>query len=502
MRILARVLLGIFFILALARVFVFEEYVRLHIWSPYDTHHLEAAMVHLAWRVQHGVRLYPDWEHYPHVANFYSPLSFLAIGAVGRALSTTIEGLYAIGRCATLASVLLTSLVIGVVIARRYGIVAAVVGVLLSMGVGPLYSAGVMTRPDAPAELLGILGFFLAGGQKSITRVIGGVLLYLAAMTKQTALAYLLAALLGLYLEGRGKQARNIFMGVAPALLLTVLVVQFAVEPNFVRCLLGESRTPIDFATWWDATATISIVDPEFIILTLAGVALWSRGARKEPMLTMLAVVLFAACFLSAAKRGSAQNYFLGMRSVAALAGGALWQSIARATRPRVWEMVTVAILAYGLVKSSRIGLAFVLDAAEQARMNASDYGKAADSVYRGLYAALADPRKRIFTDSGMLDIRQGERTVFGDPYRFRLMVECGLIDPILIQKRIEDQYYELLICREDLFAPEYETYDFGMPRPLYERARVRYKPIGANYGLHYYTPRLTKPAVRAGTGQ
>ena len=504
MRIIVWVLLGLLFMLALVRAALYIEFVVIHIWTPFDAHHLEAVMVHLAWRVQHGVRLYPDWEHYPHVANFYSPLNFIIIGALGRALGTSIEGLYAIGRGITVGSVLLTSLIIGVFLGRRHSRSAALLGVLLSLGVGPLYSAGVMTRPDALAELLGLSGFFLAGGTRSMTRATGGVLLYLAAMTKQTALVYLVAALFGLYFEGRGKQARVILAGVTSVLLLTVLAVRFSVEPNFVRCLLGESRTPADFETWWNATKSIAVADPEFFILTVAGIVIWSRGPRRQPMLAMLAALLFAACFVTAAKCGSAQNYFLGMRSVAALAAGDLWLDLTTSTsRPRGWEIVTVAAVVGALVLSTGNAVAFVWSASIDARLSASDQGKVAESLYRRVYRDEQDPGKRILTDSGMLDIRQGERTVFGDSYRFKLMVENGQIDPRIVQMRIDNEYYDVILCKRDLFSPDYERYDFGLPRPLAERARRHYELLAAQYGLYIYgrrgkTPRPAEKPRRA----
>src|SRR6478609_1712822 len=62
---------------------------------------LEPKMVHLAWRVQHGVQLYPEWRDYPHVANFFSPVYFMIVGMIGRGVGASIERLYAIGRAVT-----------------------------------------------------------------------------------------------------------------------------------------------------------------------------------------------------------------------------------------------------------------------------------------------------------------------------------------------------------------------------------------------------------------
>jgi hypothetical protein len=153
-------------------------------------------MVHLAWRVEHGVRLYPDWRSYPHVANFYAPLNFLLVGGLGRVLLANLDQLYIIGRTVTITSVLIATLVLGVFLNGRYGATAAG----LSVGARPLFPAGLMCRPDALAELLGLTGFFLVRCRSAALAFAGGLSLWLAAATKQTALVYLLACVIGLFL--------------------------------------------------------------------------------------------------------------------------------------------------------------------------------------------------------------------------------------------------------------------------------------------------------------
>ena len=230
MRMTVRLLLAVVFLLAVVRAVEYCGYVSVQSQSPFDAHYLESAMVHFAWRVQHGIRLYPDWESYPHVANFFSPLSFLIIGLVGRALGTDIRGLYLVGRGVSIVSVVATSIVLGVVLKRRYGVRAAIFGMLLSLGGCPLYAAGVMTRPDALAEFLGMTGFFLAEGRSRSTGIAAGLMLCLAAMTKQTTLVYFGAAAISLYLKGQWRRALILIAGVTTTILVTVAVVQRLIE--------------------------------------------------------------------------------------------------------------------------------------------------------------------------------------------------------------------------------------------------------------------------------
>ena len=50
-------------------------YVAWHFGFPFETHVLEATMVHHAWRVMNGSAWYPAWTSYPHVTNFFTPFT-------------------------------------------------------------------------------------------------------------------------------------------------------------------------------------------------------------------------------------------------------------------------------------------------------------------------------------------------------------------------------------------------------------------------------------------
>ena len=71
MRTTAKAFLFLIFGLGVVRAILYTGYVVCHVTTRHDACAQECAMVHLAWRVEHGVRLYPDWRSYPCVANFY-----------------------------------------------------------------------------------------------------------------------------------------------------------------------------------------------------------------------------------------------------------------------------------------------------------------------------------------------------------------------------------------------------------------------------------------------
>jgi hypothetical protein len=489
MRVTARLLLMFLFLAGLLRAVWYSIYTIIRIWLPSGDQFLESAMVHLAWRAQHGFRLYPDWESYPHVANFYAPLSFLITGLAGRALNTDIGGLYVVGRFVSVISVVATTVVIGLVSRRRYGVLPALFGMLLSLGVCPLFAAGVMTRPDALAEFLGLTGFFLAEGRGRRSGITAGVLLFLAAMTKQTALVYLAAAAYSMYHEGRARRALILVAGVTTALLVTVAIVQRLFEPNFVRCLLGEARTPLRFQSWWKTVRIVATTDPELFVLIAAGLVLWTIGRKKQPGLTALALIVFTVTLVTVAKCGSGPNYFLGVSSVAALAGGALWFEMTEPkSRPKAWQILAVVATGAGLLLSTDAVSGYIRDARFEKTLLTDSY---VHYFFDRVYHTAENSKGRLLTDIGTIDIRQGDRTVFADPYRFKLMVDEGQIDPRWVRKLIENQYYDLIITRMDLFSDDYFRHDQGLPRPLVEEARLRYQPGGEFCRLFFYGRRV-----------
>ena len=484
----ARLLLAILFALALCRALWYCVYVLIRVQSPFDVQFVEAAMVHNAWRVQHGVSLYPNWEHYPYVANFYGPLSFLLIGTVGKLLGTDIRGLYLIGRGVSVVSVLAATLLVGFVLRRRYNAPSALFGMLLTLGICPLFAAGVMTRPDALAEFLGLTGFFLAEGRRRATGIAAGLLLCLAPLTKQTALVYLVAAALGLCLDGRKRRGLVLLAGVSATLAATVAVVQWRFEPNFARSLLGDSHTPFRFAAWWGAMSDVATMDPEFFVLIAAGLVLWNVGQKREPALSALAIVLLAASLVCVAKIGSAANYFIGVGYIAALAGGTFYFEMTRAhVQPKAWQFVAAVAVAVGLCSSLKATNAYVQLARIDARLMArNDY---LDFKHR-LFRTAEDPDRHLLTDNGQIDIHHGERTIFADPYRFKLMVELGQIDPTRLKQMIDHQEFDLIATETDLFSERYLRHDRGLPGTLVETARLRYKPTAVLFGWFLYTRR------------
>ena len=497
MKLARGLLLGLLFALGLARMVLYFAYAAACLPTPLEAFFLESKMVLLAYRVELGETLYPAWRDYPHVANFFGPVYFGLVGLVGSAFHLEIPGLFRVGRAVSFGSGLLTSLVVGLVVARRSGRFAGVAGSVLSLGSAAMFGFSVMARPDMLAELLGVSGFFLAGHRARLGRLAGGALLVLAIFTKQTAAIFLLAASMAWALEGNWRRGAWLLLGSLASTAAVVGSVTLLAEPNFAGSLLGESKTPWDFSSFVENLRRAAALSPDLLLFPSLGLVLWASGAtgRREARPATLTAIVLASSIGLAAKRGGDLNYYLSLRVCEGLAVGALWQAwslaVGSRSRPRFAALSTTTLLA---CLSMGPGLLSVAAYAANERRVAEfrDGPKWGEYMgfYRDLFGRARDPRSRLLTDSGLIDLYQGKRAAFGDPWLFRMLSETGQIDLKVMRDRIDSRYYDWIVTTAELDLPGYATNTFGLPRPLFERARARYVLVGYHSGLYLYKPR------------
>jgi hypothetical protein len=491
MRLLGRLLLYLLLACGLIRAVLYLVYAAAMLPTPLEAHNLEAKMVLLAWRAQHGLSLYPAWWDYPHVANIFGPVYFLGVGLLGRLLGVDIPGLFLVGRAVTFTSTLLTSLATGAWIGRRYGRGAGLAGGVLSLGSGPMYGFTVMVRPDATAELLGVAGFFLSGSRSRPWRIGGVVLLILSALTKQTAGVFLLAAALSLALEGHWRRALGVLGGGLAGLLLVVVAVNTLLEPHFARSLFGASAMPWDIRVWGSTLRTVRVATPDILFLPVVGLWLWLGDRPRDVRLAALVLVLLAASLGLTGMIGADINYYLSLRVAEALAVGTLWHA-ARANdgRSRLRSTALAAAAALSIV-SVHPSIVAAIGQVDQAWQRVAFFegprGRSVLSATRAAFALAQDPDVHLLTDLALIDLYQGERAAFGDPWLFRKLVEGGLLRPTRMEEWIDKQYYDLIITNNPIDAPDYETKDFRLPMVLAERVRARYTLREAQSGLFVY---------------
>jgi hypothetical protein len=488
MRLLGRLLLCLLVALGFARMVLYFVFAAGMLTLPLENHVLEAKMVLLAYRARSGLSLYPAWWDYPHVCNWFGPINPLLIGLLGRWLGGGIPGLFLIGRTVSLLAGLATTLVLAVAVGRRYGGGAGLAAGVLSLGSMPMFVFTATVRPDALAELLGVSGFLLSASRSRGGSWAAVALLILAVLTKQTAAVFLLAAALAAALTGEWRRGAFILAAAGAGLIVIVAAVNLLLEPHFARSLVGERITPWRFATWWFILRRIVRASPELLLLPALGLWLWlrpeDRSRPREAGPAILAFSLLAAGLGLSAKVGADINYYLSLRVAAALAVGALWHAVhvnagaTAAPRPfrRSAALAAASLLAIvALVPSFRNALAYADASNTEATFYETPNGRLLLRSYRDAIALARDPRVHVLTDSGLIDLYQGERAAFGDPWLFCTLVEAGLLRPTVMAQRIDSQYYDVVISAHDLDSPDYAHHDFRLPAELFERVRANY---------------------------
>jgi hypothetical protein len=509
MRLLGRLLLYVLLALGLAKMVLYLVFAAAMLPLPLENHDLEAKMVLLAYRAEAGLSLYPAWWNYPYVCNWYGPINPLLVGALGRLFGAGIPGLFLIGRAVSLLASIATSLVLAAALGRRYGGGAGLAAGVLSLGSAPMFGFTATVRPDALAELFGVGGFLLSESRSRSGFWAAIALLILAVLTKQTAVVFIVAAALAAALSGQWRRGVFILVATGAGLIVIVAAVNLFFEPYFARSLVGDRSTPWRFTTWHLTLRRSVRSSPQLLLLPVVGLWLWIRpGDRSRPRdvrPAILALLLLAAALGLSAKVGADINYYLSLRVATALAVAALWHAVhadAGATAPERPFRRSAA-----LAMASLLAIAAVVPALQNAVANAevsnieaafyqTPKGHLFLRTYRDAIALARNPRVHVLTDSGLIDLYQGERAAFGDPFLFRTLVEADLLRPTAMAQRIDSQYYDVFISTHDLDSPDYARHDFRLPTGLFERVRANYVRDQSPPGLQIYKRRGRREAM------
>jgi len=371
------------------------------------------------------------------------------------------------------------------------------------LGSAPMVGFGAMVRPDVTADLLGFAGFLVVvvwGGRWRL--VLGGLLLVVAVFTKQTAGLYTLAAVLALAWSGRRSATISLAVGTAVASLVILFGVTWTIEPNFTRDFFGESGTPIALEDWLSVLKLLVQNGPEILTFLVAGLVIWLGRHPREVPFAALALVLTFGSLLAALKSGADQNYFLGLRLVAALGAGAVWAWIYQQSErihvigwARCFLLGVVLVASLAILRPSYLHMAKVERKAQNIGQLMETQGRIVLRDHRQLFALAANPGVPILTDSGLVALHQRQRAPFVDPWLFRVLVTSGRIDPKVMVHRLQTTEYEWIITTHDLFDPNepYDDYVFGLPPEVAEYARRNYAPAGQLAGRFLYRP-ITGP--------
>lgn len=477
-------------LLGSVRVIVYAIYASVQVPLPVPTWHYESMFVALAWRIQHGHALYPAWEDYPHVFNFFAPLYFWIVGWTGALFGLDIPGLFTAGRLITLASSLLPSLGVAMQVRHQIGRMGAVVAGSLTIGSAAMTGYSVMVRPDMFALCLAFVGFLLAVRQPLWCVVSGAMLLSLAVFAKQTYAMYAVAAVISLLGMSRVRDA-GILSVVGVALAIAVVSVAAAKEPHFLECLFSEGQFPLSWTSFGGACKRLFRLTPELVVCPIVGLAYWSTRTSRDIPLAVLAACLLVGSFASSAKFGADLNYFLGLQVFQGFVLVTLWQrTLVRHGTLLHLHTAAILVVLISFVAGSWSVLISTIAAVRQADFKTTPAGRVYFNQLRQLQRVALRRGAEIFTDHDMLAVYQCANAEFLDAQDFRVLVQQGRINPRRIVERLSRGEYELLILSADIDSPDYASYYLRLPEEVAAAARSSYARIRVWGGHFLYAPR------------
>lgn len=244
---------------------------------PYDLEWMEGGMLAHAWRLRHGLPLYP--EPGPDFVPFVYPPGHPAVLA---ALGAVAELGHPLGRAVAIAGTLAAAAALAAGVARRGGSPTVGLGAA-GLFLGTWTASGTffdLVRPDALS--LGLLAWALVLGLERRAVVASGLFLAAAFACKHNAAAFGLPMLVGIVArDGWRRGALFAAASAGPAGLLT-LAVQVGSEGRFLRYIVGVPAShPVRADRAWPGTPG-ELADALPLVLAVAGGGLlWLAGRRR-----------------------------------------------------------------------------------------------------------------------------------------------------------------------------------------------------------------------------
>jgi hypothetical protein len=484
---LAKMLSGAIVVAALLRAAAALLFVACDFPSRVAVYFIEPQMVHWARCAQRGESLYPDWREFPYVADIYTPGYFWVVGTLSRAVGADLDGVMRIGRATTIFFSLLGAGAVGWFV-RSKGRPAIAAAVSFAIGSVLMMGFGGMVRPDVTADVLGFIGFLAATASIG---VLGPALILAAAvLCKQSAVIYLLAAVVALLWINRTRRAIVVSVVASSTVLVVLGLIWVSGERNIFRSVLLEAGSPWRWEQWSTIAVKFLARSGDVAILCIAGSVHWCFALRRNDpeadhakRCLSLLVVGGGFALLGIAKLGSDLNYFLPLRYLAAvLLAEQISRSRTSSVHLRTLFASTTFLIAlvfwmspwwYGL----RVHEAFNPDWRKMARI----YEREIDAIDR------LGKIQRVFTNCNDAALRVGG--LFLDPYAFRIMVDADRIEPTALIAKLKNGEYDLVVTTGPLEDPGYRDSPFALPNELTEAILERYEKSSQG-ALVYYRPK------------
>jgi 4-amino-4-deoxy-L-arabinose transferase-like glycosyltransferase len=339
MRVGLRVLGFVLGVVAAAAVAVFAFLAVRRAVYPYQIEWLEGGAVEHVRRILQGRSMYPapgiDFVPYP-----YPPLYFLLSSGVALVTGVGYLPLRIVSIAASLASMgLLYAIVRREGGARWCGLVAAGLFAAGFRVTGGFYD---VARVDALLVALLLASLYAAGrARRPGGFAVAGLLLALAALTKQSALIAGVPVAAVLLLRDR-RHSLAFVAGMLVPVGVVSLVLQAASSGWYGRTVVGVVAGHGVDPTWWTGFWSHDLAPHLLPAAVLAALALWWRPAERWHVYLAGAAGMVGASYVSRLHSASSENVLIPVLAAVALTTGLL---LTRLPGRPVWQQAIVGAL-------------------------------------------------------------------------------------------------------------------------------------------------------------
>ncbi len=462
------------FAIILVSIDAFTQYHLLTL--PFEINDSEGVVLNQAWRLAHGLALYPPVDHSPYILSVYTPLYplvvswFLDVESIGFFAARLLSLMSFAGIGIAVFFILRT------LTQSRWWSFAGTVLILCS---GHLQSWATLCRVDMLGIFLSLAGLWCYVARRRGIGLIAAYLFCLAAlMTKQTLLAAPLAILIDRILCNRRRgiiEAGAFFATLA----IAFITLQIASDGHFFGHAFYYVATPLSAAQLMLYLRQIAFGYP---VLLIGITILLATPLRRERDLRWLLayVALGLGAGLTTLKTGAAENHWLEFIIAATLCFAVLG---ARAPRilasPPSWKplLIALALLQLGLILLNQN---LSLLAVRRADAYRSEEGQRIDDVVRSTPGP-------ILTEQAGWAVRNGKAFLF-DAFSFTQMHYQERWDEQPLIDRLDDGEFSLILTQFDIRNPPAQKMQRFTPNILatiQKRYRLQ-KRIGT---WHVYAP-------------
>jgi hypothetical protein len=459
------------------------------LWARHEFTVVEAIVALHSSMLANGWGFYFDLNHYPFTVSPYGPVFYAVSGYLHKWGLPPYLGGRMLSFSALLVALWLSWRALGYLTRNAY---ARVSSAILAASTANLLFWGTVGQVDMLAACLSLAGFtvFLEYRERRQVRalVFSGVLVILAVLTKQTALAAGAAIGLSLLMEER-KRAAWWIAGTAAAGATVLWTLNIVTHGRYYDDAFVANIVPFHMSLYKLRQHAEYLVLTGSGVLVVACAGLWRMSRRVAP-LYLYAGLVAGVWILTAPKIGSDLNYQLELMLALCMCAGCALDQLAffgsLFSARRTWVTLLQVPLLLHVVLNVTLTARTVVERAVLEPFKRRET--------EALKPFIDRPGRILSAQFDSLVYYRGRMDV--EPYIYSLLVQVGRTDPTPLLRDILEKRLPTVILLEDIFrrsTPVEDPEVLHMPAAQIEALRQKYyiaSHIEGPYGVYVYEPR------------